>query len=1120
MSDLTASSATVPQPPTRVSAPVPKDDGPSSGKGKGKGKAPASTVDGGDGPEQDKKKRAPRPRKKKPAVNGAPGAAPAADDADKKTKPAPKRPPRKKKSKQDVAQGDAAPSADSKVNGKDKKEPKDKKETKDKGKGKKDANKPRFNKNRAQGQLTSAENDNTSSSPGQAVPNGPHRTRQPRRTGGKPVADDMASTMAHELTTGAYECMVCWDTVKPFHHTWSCENCWAIFHTDCISKWASKSLKDTSTNLNITAWRCPGCQHKRTAIPQGYFCFCGKQQNPQASRYQTPHTCDQLCKRSRKCPHPCTLPCHPGPCPPCTSMGPVTVCFCGKERRQAKCVDTDYDTNAYSCGTICDERMGCGEHQCKEPCHPGLCPPCQVVDVQQDCYCGQSHRSATCGDGLPFSSSNGHLGYYACEKQCTRLYDCGIHQCDQGCHPCQASSSCPYSPENIKTCPCGAAKMEDLAAPRTSCQDPIATCGGICYKTLPCGHTCQQPCHRGACRPCELNVKVGCQCGATEYDAICGQDAPVRTCDRVCKAMRNCGRHACRQTCCPAAKTKAKKRVFSASALAQAERAHDCPLTCERQLSCGKHQCQQPCHKGPCPPCLEATFDEVACHCGRTRLEPPVRCGTKLPPCPHPCQRALPCGHLRLLQHNCHPDDEPCPPCPVLISRQCECGKTELKNIPCFRAAAHCGTVCGKPLACGQHQCQRTCHRGDCVNDDNNACTQRCQRMRDACGHPCLELCHGDDPCPQTNPCQARIKASCACGQHAMEIPCQSTAESSGNSDTLQCNDFCAKIERNRRLAAALDISKPDLVKDALGQHTAIDALSTDEVPFLSLDDLGYYDTDIRDFFTQNRSWAMNVEKQLIAFAKDSDTPIYHFKPMRPLFRRFIHRYAIHFNVAAEALDPEPQRSVCLRKTLGNPRIPPILLSKAIHDPSLMAPPPAASPSAVANASSSLTAAAIVASSTPSPSPAPQTSDNDDDTLVVTSAAIGIASRQPVNALQVTGLTFGILEEDLDRILIPLINAPYDVHWGQEATDCVIAPNYAQIIDDMEMRETRIWDLKKTLQNALFTHNMAAHVACCWINQAAHVTWTEKQQHRPSNSPNANSPAQQNRFDLLDEHQE
>jgi hypothetical protein len=64
---------------------------------------------------------------------------------------------------------------------------------------------------------------------------------------------------------------------------------------------------DTSTNMMITSWRCPGCQHKRTAIPQGYFCFCGKQQNPNPKHYQTPHTCEELCKRSRKCPHPCVL---------------------------------------------------------------------------------------------------------------------------------------------------------------------------------------------------------------------------------------------------------------------------------------------------------------------------------------------------------------------------------------------------------------------------------------------------------------------------------------------------------------------------------------------------------------------------------------------------------------------------------------------------------------------------------------------------------------------------------------------------------------------------------------------------------------------------------------------
>ncbi|ORX44066.1 hypothetical protein DM01DRAFT_1340476 [Hesseltinella vesiculosa] len=971
---------------------------------------------------------------------------------------------------------------------------KKKNKAKDKPKGSNE--KPRFNKNRAQAQLTTDQNDKPSK-PHHADHH--HHSRNAKKNG--PVADDMASTMAYELTVGSYECMVCWDVIRPAHHTWTCENCWAVFHIDCISKWASKSLKDTSTNVMITAWRCPGCQHKRTALPHGYFCFCGKQKNPNPSRYQTPHTCDQLCKRSRVCPHACVLPCHPGPCPPCTSMGSVTVCFCGKERRQAKCVDTDYDTNAYSCKTICGQRLGCGEHTCQETCHPGLCPPCQVVNVEQECYCGQTTRSTRCGDGLPFASADGHIGHFTCDNKCTKTYDCGVHQCDQGCHPCQSSTTCPYSPERILTCPCGATNMEDLCQPRTSCQDPIPTCGGICHKALPCGHNCPQPCHRGPCNPCELPVKVPCRCQATEFDAICGQETPVRTCDRVCKAIRNCGRHPCRETCCAGAKLKGKKRTPGA------ERAHDCPLTCERQLSCGKHACQQLCHKGPCAPCLEATFDEIACHCGRTRLDPPIRCGTQLPACPHPCQRESPCGHIRLLQHNCHPDDEPCPPCPILISRQCECGKTELKNIPCYRAAAHCGTVCGKPLACGQHSCQRTCHKGDCLPEDSAECQQLCQRSRQACGHPCQLTCHGDSVCPETNPCEARIRASCACGQHAMDIPCLATADSSGSSETLPCNDFCAKIERNRRLAAALDLQRPDVVLDALGQ-TTIDSqhLTNDEdVPYLSSDDLGYYDEEIRQFYLANRSWALAMEQQLIAFANDANATMFHFKPMRPIFRRFIHRYAIHFNIAAEALDPEPQRSVCLRKSLGASRVPPILLSKAVHDPNLMAPP---------TTSALLAAKALYAKKNDTSSTATATSDNGFTTPG--SAVPAKTPRPPVNALKVGGLAFGILQEDLDTIVKPvLLDITYTTQWGQEAADCILVPALGSMTD-MEQREDAIWNWKKQLQNAFFFKDMPATVECCWINQAGEITWTEKSTRSPSSSVTTRvQPMQLNRFDVL-----
>ncbi|CAO3697343.1 unnamed protein product [Rhizopus stolonifer] len=175
-------------------------------------------------------------------------------------------------------------------------------------------------------------------------------------------------------------------------------------------------------------------------------------------------------------------------------------------------------------------------------------------------------------------------------------------------------------------------------------------------------------------------------------------------------------------------------------------------------LSCGIHQCQEKCHEGKCPPCLEAVFDDVTCHYTRTRLEPPVRCGIKLPICPHPCVRPNPCSHVHFLSHNCHLDEELCPPCPVLVARNCLCGKTELKNVPCYRESPRCGRPCEKPLPCGKHLCTKTCHNGPCLTE-GESCTQYCNDSR-SCGHPCEERCHDDSPCPERKSCAVRVKAS------------------------------------------------------------------------------------------------------------------------------------------------------------------------------------------------------------------------------------------------------------------------------------------------------------------------------------------------------------------------
>ncbi|KAI7868643.1 hypothetical protein BDF14DRAFT_542544 [Spinellus fusiger] len=911
----------------------------------------------------------------------------------------------------------------------------------------------RAHRNRAQGRLT-AEGSKQSSPQQHTNHHSYHARKGPAIIA--PESDDLASGLAYELKTSKYECMVCWDVVRPAHATWTCDCCWAVFHIHCVQTWATKSLQDLSTNKMITSWRCPGCQYTRTGVPKDYLCFCGKQRNPELNKYLTPHSCGQLCKKSRLCPHPCVLPCHPGPCSPCTAMGPLLTCFCGRHSRQTRCADTDYSVQGYQCEEVCGEVLGCEKHKCKDMCHSGLCSPCTVEEVQL-CYCGRHERTSRCGSGKAIEIK-GHVGHYSCGDVCDSTYACGYHRCEATCHPCESTPmKCPYDPSVVSTCPCGAEKIEVFGThQRTRCTDPMPSCGRLCPKQLPCGHPCQQTCHTRTCPPCKETVQVACRCQSTASTATCAsvseaEGGDVPECSSVCRSMRQCGRHPCGIVCCPLAKSKGGKKKRQGGS----DTAHECPLVCGRVLSCGKHPCQERCHKGRCPPCMEANFDEVTCHCQRTRLEPPIRCGTQLPLCPYPCQRPAACGHMRLLQHNCHPDEEPCPPCSILTTRTCVCGKTDLKSVPCYREFPRCGRLCDGLLECGKHRCIKTCHNGPCLTD-SEVCQQMCDGIR-SCGHPCKGKCH-PGACLESDPCSVRIRTSCECGQHVAEMPCRATGESSGSQHVLPCDALCAKVQRNRKLAMALDIQRDE----------AADTLS--------MDDLGYYDATLREFYRDHVSWCVQVEKMLIEFCT-SPRQTLHCKPMRSPLRQFIHRYAIHFHFTTEAVDHEPKRSVIVRKTAGQSRVPPLLLSKAAFNLALGRVPVVEPLSA--------------------------------------EESVGKTSHQPVNAVYLSDLAIGLTHVELDLALLEICGQTKVISRWVDDSDAMVIP-LADTTTAMDEREDNVWRLKRLLKAHFVPKGTCSRVDCCWLNKKGIVTWTEKQTKPPAASSSVpNGQRHVNAFEVL-----
>lgn len=400
--------------------------------------------------------------------------------------------------------------------------------------------------------------------------------------------------------------------------------------------------------------------------------------------------------------------------------------------------------------------LGCGHHRCKEPCHSGPHPECEVVREKR-CYCGQETKEETCSErderySCAGSEGGSWTGEYSCARPCPwcafpsvleelcgpqlhRKYSCGVHSCSSTCHPHSSTEAllCPRDPSLVTRCPCGATA---LVSPRQACTDPIPTCGRLCGKTLDCGHACQALCHESdAHPPCTEPITVVCRCGHDKTSLSCTEATRTKAregeklCDRPCRAMRHCGRHVCHRICCSLAYQEASvasskgRKGKRAAQITAAELElddplgiHVCDLTCGRPLACGRHQCDRPDHRGPCPPCYNASFEELVCDCGRTIIEPPIPCGTKLH-CRFPCTRPPPdCGHPKS-EHTCHSDEEGCPPCPFLTTKTCGCPREmAVRNVKCSADRVSCGSPCGRLLSCGWHKCRKVRSLVCCLN--------------------------------------------------------------------------------------------------------------------------------------------------------------------------------------------------------------------------------------------------------------------------------------------------------------------------------------------------------------------------------------------------------------------
>lgn len=124
---------------------------------------------------------------------------------------------------------------------------------------------------------------------------------------------------------------------------------------------------------------------------------------------------------------------------------------------------------------------------------------------------------------------------------------------------------------------------------------------------------------------------------------------------------------------------------------------------------------------------------------------------------------------------------------------------------------------------------------------------------------------------------------------------CGASKSSEGNGNkSLPCNEECARLERNRKLALALNID----------QTTHVDG--GDHIP---------YSAETLNIFAQHVKWAQTQEREFRVFAASDEEKRLRFKPMQAPQRAFIHALAEDFGLDSESADPEPHRHVLIWKT-------------------------------------------------------------------------------------------------------------------------------------------------------------------------------------------------------------
>ncbi|OAA32794.1 NF-X1 type zinc finger family protein [Moelleriella libera RCEF 2490] len=146
--------------------------------------------------------------------------------------------------------------------------------------------------------------------------------------------------------------------------------------------------------------------------------------------------------------------------------------------------------------------------------------------------------------------------------------------------------------------------------------------------------------------------------------------------------------------------------------------------------------------------------------------------------------------------------------------------------------------------------------------------------------------------CNESVACTSKAVIACPCGLRRQEVKClASSSNPTPSRPDVKCDDECLRQERNRRLAAALNIDPTS--------H------QNDHIP--------YSDVTLR-LFRDNTTWAEAQEREFRVFAKSADEVRLRYKPMSKTNRQFLHCLAEDYGLESKSEDAEPLRHVVVFK--------------------------------------------------------------------------------------------------------------------------------------------------------------------------------------------------------------